>query len=163
MTPTIRFATADDAPLIHRFIVDLATYERERDAVQVTVDTLRTQLASDKPPFEYLIAHAGDEPVGFALFFTSYSTWRGRPGLYLEDLFVPESRRGRGFGLALLRRLAAIAVDRGYARMEWAVLDWNKPSIDFYDALDAQPLNAWIVYRPTHEPLERVAAADEAA
>ncbi len=149
MNLSIRSAVPDDAAVIHRFISELAEYEREPDAVEATPASLRAQLESPKPPFECLIAERDGQPVGFALFFQSYSTWRGRPGLYLEDLFVPPSERGKGVGKALLRRLAAIAVQRGYGRMEWAVLDWNQTAIDFYESLGAEPLDEWTVYRLT--------------
>src|SRR5262249_25572811 len=132
MAVTIRFATPADAETIHRFIRGLAEYERMPDAVEVTPAILRAQMTSERPPFECLIAVVDREPVGFALFFQSYSTWRGRPGIFLEDLFVEPLRRGQGVGAALLRRVAALAVERGCARLEWAVLDWNTPAIGFY-------------------------------
>lgn len=150
----IRFATVDDAATIHALIVALAVYEREPDAVEATPESLRAQLAMERPPFECLLAEdeAGDA-VGFALFFHNYSTWRGRPGLYLEDLFVRPEARGRGLGGALLRRLAMIATERGCARMEWSVLDWNELAIDFYHRLGAQPMTAWTTWRLDGEAL----------
>lgn len=157
MNPTIRMARPADAELIHRFIVELATYEREPDAVETTPERLRAQLSEARPPFECLIAELAGEPCGFALFFHSYSTWRGRPGIYLEDLFVPPEQRGRGVGFALLQRLAQLTIERGCARLEWAVLDWNQPAIDFYERLDAFPMDGWTVYRLTREPLEQLA------
>jgi GNAT superfamily N-acetyltransferase len=157
MPLSIRFAVPDDAATIHRFIVDLATYEREPHAVEVRVDELRAQLASEAPPFECLIAELDDLPVGFALFFASYSTWRGRPGLYLEDLFIDPPARGRGVGKALLRRLAGLAVERGCARMEWSVLDWNQPAIDVYEAIGAMPMSEWTTWRLTGDALRRFA------
>ena len=153
MTLRIRFAEPGDAGTIHRFICELATYEREPDAVEVTPARLRAQLASTRPPFECLVAESGGEPAGFALFFQTYSTWRGEAGIHLEDLFVPPANRGLGVGRALLRRLAAVTVERGFARLEWAVLDWNRPAIDFYEALGAEPLSEWTTYRLDNEAL----------
>ncbi|MBL8947380.1 MAG: GNAT family N-acetyltransferase [Myxococcales bacterium] len=143
----MRTATTEDAATILRFIRELAVYEREPDAVEVTLDTLREQLASPRPPFECVIAELAAEPVGFALFFANYSTWRGRAGLYLEDLYVTPEARGAGVGKALLRHLAALAVARGCVRMEWSVLDWNAPAIGFYDSIGAAPMSQWTVYR----------------
>jgi GNAT superfamily N-acetyltransferase len=156
---TVRFAVPEDADTIHRFIVGLAVYEREPDAVMCTPDILRRQLASERPPFECLLAEEDGEARGFALFFHTYSTWRGSAGVYLEDLFVPEVYRGRGIGKRLLIELARIARDRGCARLEWAVLDWNEPAIGFYKELGAQPIAVWSLYRLTDEPL--AALADE--
>lgn len=143
----IRFATPDDASTLHHLITALAVYEKEPDAVEVTVDDLRAQLSAAAPPFECLIADDSQQVLGFALFFASYSTWRGRPGLYLEDLFVPEAHRGRGVGKALMLRLLEIARERGYGRMEWAVLDWNTDAIGFYEHLGAAPNEGWTTYR----------------
>lgn len=145
----IRPAGPADAEVIHAFIVGLAVYERAPDAVEVTPAELAAQLAADVPPFECLLAFDGARPVGFALFFPTYSTWRGRVGLHLEDLFVPEADRGRGVGRALLRRLARIAVERGCARLEWAVLDWNAPAIGFYRRLGAEAMDEWTTHRLT--------------
>ena len=147
MSIALRPAKPEDAPEIHRLIVALATYEREPDAVVVTPAELAAQLASERPPFECLLAVVDDEVVGFALYFHNYSTWRGRAGLYLEDLFVEPSQRGRGVGRRLLGALARIAVDRGCARMEWMVLDWNEPAIAFYRSLGARPVDGWHVFR----------------
>lgn len=147
---TLRRATPDDAATIHALIRALAAYEREPDAVRATPESLAAQMREERPPFECLLAErAGAEPraVGFALFFTTYSTWRGSPGLWLEDLFVREEERGRGAGRALLRALGALAVERGCGRLEFAVLDWNTPSIGFYRALGAVPMDAWTTYR----------------
>lgn len=150
---TIRFATADDAPVIHRFICQLAEYEREPDAVEVMPDELREQMASDPPPFECLIAKLGDKPVGFALFFHNYSTWRGRRGLYIEDLFVPPEHRRLGFGRKLLVELARIARKRDCARVEWSVLKWNEMALSFYRKLGAVPMDEWVTFRLTDDPL----------
>lgn len=154
MPARLRVAGPADAAVIHRLIVDLATYEREPDAVVATVDGLRAQLAAERPPFECILADDEDgATVGFALYFHNYSTWRGRPGLYLEDLFVEPARRGRGIGKQLLVRLAQIAVERGCARMEWAVLDWNAPAIAFYEKLGARPIGEWTIFRLTGQEL----------
>ena len=157
MKPSIRFATPQDAEVIWRLIRDLAVYEREPDAVEATPDSLCEQMQASVPPFECLIAQSADEVVGFALFFHNYSTWRGRRGLYLEDLFVPTEHRGKGIGGALLARLAAIAVERGCGRMEWAVLNWNSPAIKVYEGLGAQPMKDWTTWRLTGEPLAQLA------
>jgi len=154
---TIRFANPDDAETIVRFVRELAEYEREPDAVEATPAVVRAQLESARPPFECLIAETDDGAIGFALFFTSYSTWRGQAGLWLEDLYVTPAARRAGAGRALLARLARIASERGYARMEWAVLDWNRPAIDFYRALEAEALDEWTTYRLTDGPLARMA------
>lgn len=161
MSLRIRFATPEDAETLHRFIVALAEYEREPDAVQVTPAELREQLGRERPPFECLLAEDPDAspPVarGFALFFHNYSTWRGRPGLYLEDLFVPQEHRGQGVGGALLASLARLARERGCARMEWWVLDWNRPAIEVYEGLGATAMSEWTTYRLTDEPLRQLA------
>jgi GNAT superfamily N-acetyltransferase len=153
----IRIATADDAATLLRFIQELAEYEREPAAVKTTAETLRAQLSSAKPPFECLLAVENGEPVGFALFFQSYSTWRGQPGVYLEDLYVPERLRRKGIGRALLRAVARVAVERKAGRLEWAVLDWNQPAIDFYRSLGAVPMNEWTVFRLSDETLANLA------
>ncbi len=155
--PHLRPARPEDAELLHALIVALAIYEREPDAVEATPADLRAQLSQERPPFEALIAELDAEPVGFALFFHNYSTWRGRPGLYLEDLFVRPEGRGRGVGRALLRRLAQIALERGCARMEWWVLDWNTPAIGFYEKLGARAMGEWTTFRLTGEALAALA------
>ena len=154
---SIRFATPDDADLILRFIRGLATYEREPDAVKATAAELRAQMKSASPPFECLIAQDARTPVGFALFYRSYSTWLGRPLLFLEDFFVEEEYRGSGAGFALIKRLAEIARDRGYSRLEWRVLDWNEPAHRFYRSIGAVPIDAWTVWRIEGDALERLA------
>ena len=153
----IRFANVGDAETIHRFIVELAVFELAPDAVETTPEILRRQLASPRPPFECFIALTDDVPVGFALFFPTYSTWRGRPGIHLEDLYVTPAARGKGVGRALLAKLAALCTERDCARLEWAVLDWNEPAIEFYRALNAKPMAEWITYRLTRAPLEQLA------
>jgi GNAT superfamily N-acetyltransferase len=149
----IRAATAADVPQVLRLIRDLATYEREPDAVVTTEADLERWVFGDDAVASVLVAEHDGEVVGMALWFRSYSTWTGQPGIYLEDLFVEPEHRGSGLGKALLVELARIAVERGYARVEWAVLDWNQPSIDFYDALGARPQDDWTTYRLTGEAL----------
>jgi GNAT superfamily N-acetyltransferase len=160
MTPTVRPATPDDAELIHRFVCELAEYEREPAAVKTTSEGLRAQMLLARPPFECAIAELDGEPAGFALFFHNYSTWTGKPGIYLEDLFVRPTARGRGLGKALLVHLARLACERGCGRFEWAVLDWNRPAIEFYEALRAVPMSEWTVYRLAGDALQRLADAD---
>lgn len=160
MPARLRAAGPDDAETLRRLIVDLATYEREPAAVHVTVDELRDQLAAARPPFECLLAEDDDgAAVGFALYFHNYSTWRGRQGLYLEDLYVEPARRGHGIGRQLLARLAQLALERGCARMEWAVLDWNAPAIAFYTRLGARAMAEWTTFRLTDAALRELAAS----
>lgn len=158
MTFAIRTATPDDAEAIHGFIYELAVYEKEPDAVEATPDSIRAQMQSDRPPFECLIGEVDATPVGMALYFQSYSTWKGVPGLYLEDLYVQPAHRGAGYGGALLAELAAAAVDRGFARVDWSVLDWNTPSIEFYQSVDAEIKRDWIPCRLTEDALTAMAA-----
>lgn len=153
----IRVATADDAKTIFDFIVALALYEREPNAVETTAEILAMQLASKSPPFECLIAELQDEPVGFALFFANYSTWKGCTGIYLEDLFVPEEHRGKGVGKTLLSELARLTINRGGARLEWSVLDWNQDSIDFYEKLGADIRRDWLPCRLSDNALHDLA------
>jgi GNAT superfamily N-acetyltransferase len=149
----IRAATIADAACILGFIRALAEYEREPQAVEVDEATLARQLDERPPPFECLIAELAGRPVAFALFFHTYSTWRGKRGIWLEDLFVlPEARRA-GIGAALLARIAALALERNCARFEWSVLDWNTPAIDFYRSVGAQVLEPWRICRLTGEAL----------
>lgn len=157
MTLTIRFATPRDAETIVRFIRALAEYERDPGSVEVTPAQIRAQMEDASPPFECLLAEYEAEAVGFALFFRNYSTWRGRSGLYLEDIFVGDEYRGRGIGGALMRRLARIALDRGWARMEWSVLNWNTPAQGFYREHGARALDNWTTWRLDGEALVRTA------
>ncbi len=154
---SIRFATARDAEVIVGFVRGLAQYEREPEAVELTPETLRAQMESADPPFECLIAEQDSVAAGFALFFRNYSTWRGLPGLFLEDLFVAPQYRRKGIGRALLQRLAAISMERGYGRMEWSVLDWNTPAHQFYRALGAIPMDQWTIWRLCGDPLAQAA------
>ena len=160
----IRSARVDDVPIIMELIRDLATYERAPDEVTATEEQLVTVLFSERPAAEVLLAFERKLPVGFAVYFYNFSTWLGRPGLYLEDLFVKPEKRGKGYGRALLVELAKIARDRGCGRMEWAVLNWNEPAIKFYQALGAKPMNEWTVFRLTRDEIAKLAdAADTAA
>ena len=156
----IRFAGPDDAATLLEFIRALARYERMPDAVEVDEATLRAQMNEAHPPFECLLAERDGRPLGFALFFYSYSTWRGRRGIWLEDLFVlPEERRS-GVGRALLERIAAIAVERGCARFEWSVLDWNEPAIAFYRTLGVEIMDEWRICRISDAALVKLAGGD---
>jgi GNAT superfamily N-acetyltransferase len=160
----IRPAHVEDVPIILQLIRDLATYERAPDEVVATEEELIDVLFGERPVAEVLLAFEEESPVGFAVYFYSFSTWLGRPGLYLEDLFVKPEKRGKGYGRALLVELAKIARDRGCGRMEWAVLNWNEPAIKFYRALGAKPMNEWTVFRLTREEIAKLAdAADTAA
>ena len=147
----IRPARVDDVPVILELIRDLATYERAPDEVTATEEQLVDVLFGERPAAEVLLAFEGKSPVGFAVFFYNFSTWLGRPGLYLEDLFVKPEKRGKGYGRALLVDLAKIARDRGCGRMEWAVLNWNDPAIQFYRKLGAKPMDEWTVFRLTRD------------
>jgi len=145
--PRIRFAMEADVPLLLGFIRDLADYEKLVHLVEADEDRLRRTLFGDIPRAEALIAEMDGRPAGFALFFHSYSTFLAKPGLYLEDLYVSPEYRGQGLGKALLKRLAALAVERDCGRFEWSVLDWNEDAIGFYRALGARPVEGWTVYR----------------
>ena len=153
----IRAATPADVPVILRFIRDLAAFEREPDAVSATVPMLTEALFGDRPAAEAVIAEVDGAPAGFALFFHNFSTWIGRRGLYLEDLYVTPAARGRGVGRALLAHLAGVALDRGCARFEWSVLDWNAPAIALYRAIGAEPMDGWTTQRLTGDALVRLA------
>lgn len=156
---SIRAARADDAATLLRFVRELATYEREPDAVEVTEEILRAQLSEASPPFECLIAEGSNEALGFALFFHTYSTWRGKRGVFLEDLWVTPSARRRGVGRALLVALARLARDRDCARLEWSVLDWNQLAIDFYRGVRATPMKDWTRWRLDGDALDALADA----
>jgi GNAT superfamily N-acetyltransferase len=150
-------ATERDVPQILELIKGLAEYERLSHVVEATEDRLRQTLFGDRPAAEVWMAYhkedGGEECAGFALFFTNYSTFLGKPGLYLEDLFVKPHLRRKGIGMALLKKLAEIARERDYGRMEWSVLDWNEPAINFYKKLGAVPLEEWTMFRLTGEAL----------
>lgn len=151
-------ATAADVPVILEMIRGLAEYEKLSHVVAATEEQLRQTLFGARPGAEVLLAHLHGEPIGFALFFPNYSTFLAQPGIYLEDLYVKPHARGKGAGLALFVELARIAVARGCGRVEWAVLDWNEPSIRFYKKLGAVAMEDWTTFRLTSEPLARLAA-----
>lgn len=157
--PLIRTATHDDVPLILEFIRGLADYERLADEVEATEEKLRATLFPDAGASvaQCVLAFDGDTPAGFAIFFFNYSTFLARPGLYLEDLFVKPEFRGRGIGKALLLHLAKLANVRGCGRMEWTVLDWNQPAIEFYESLGAERKKAWQICRLTGPSLRQYA------
>jgi GNAT superfamily N-acetyltransferase len=154
----LRPAVPSDVPVILRFITALAEYERLLDQVSATDEALHTALFGPQPRAEVLIAEWHGAPAGFALFFHNFSTFLAKPGLYLEDLFVLPEFRGRGIGKALLTRLAALAVERGCGRFEWTVLDWNEPSIRFYESLGGARLDDWRIFRVTGQALARMAS-----
>src|SRR3954452_3930217 len=154
---SIRPATPADVPLILQLIRDLATYERAPNDVTATEAQLNEVLFGPKPSAEVLIAREADGAVGFAVYFYNFSTWLGKAGLYLEDLFVKPEKRGRGYGRALLVELARIARDRRCGRMEWAVLDWNEPAIGFYKKIGAKAMHEWTVFRLNEEETARLA------
>ena len=156
----IEWARESDVPVILSLIRGLADYEKAGPGdLSVDESTLRASLFGRKPAAEVLLAYEDGRPVGFAVFFHNFSTWRGRHGLYLEDLFVIPEARGHGCGKALLRKLARIAMERGCARMEWAVLDWNTPAIEFYKSLGAVAKDEWTIFRLSGDAIERLAAS----
>lgn len=159
MATVIREATPADVPQILDFIRALAAYEREPDAVKATEDDLLRDGFGPNPIFFCLMAEEDGAPAGFAFYFFSYSTWLGRPGLYLEDLFVYPEFRGLGIGKSLLQRVAAIAVEKGCPRLQWEVLDWNTPAIEFYTAMGAEFMDTWRNVRVSGEALHRLAGA----
>lgn len=161
MATNIRPATRADVSTILDLIRGLAAYEREPYAVMATEEDLLRDGFGDHPYFSCLIAEEEEVPAGFAFYFFDYSTWLGRPGLYLEDIFVYPEFRGRGIGKALLQRVAAIAVEKGCPRMKWEVLDWNTPAIDFYAAMGAEFLDTWRNVRVSGEALHRLASSAE--
>lgn len=151
-----RFAKENDVPIILQFIKELADYEKMLDDV-VADEALLREWIFEKEKAEVIFALIDGKEAGFALFFHNFSTFLGRAGIYLEDLYVKPEYRGKGLGKGLLKQLAKIAVERGCGRLEWSCLDWNKPSIDFYLSLDATPMNEWTVYRLTGETLRKMA------
>jgi GNAT superfamily N-acetyltransferase len=152
----IRLATPIDLPLIAQLIRELAEYEKLGHAVDFSEEELRQHLFGPRPYAEALIAEDDGQGIGFALFFHNFSTFHGKPGIYLEDLFVRPAYRGKGHGKALLSTLAKLAVERGCCRLEWAVLDWNQPAIDIYESLGAKPLEDWLIYRLTGDALAKL-------
>jgi GNAT superfamily N-acetyltransferase len=159
MAISIRAATRDDIPLILGFIRGLAEYEKLLHEVEATEERLQTTLfpSSGRPAAECVVAFCDDAPAGFAIYFTTYSTFLAKPGIWLEDLFVKPELRGRGIGKALVLHLAKLVNDRGYGRLEWSVLDWNKPAIDFYESLGAKRMTQWEICRLTGAALKRYA------
>lgn len=158
MTNTIRPATPDDVPLIAQLIRDLAEYEKLSHEVRFDEATLTRHLFGPHPMAEVVIGQIDRAPQGFALFFHNFSTFEGRPGIYLEDLYVRPAARGSGLGKALLLHLAALAQERGCARLEWSVLDWNTPSVEFYRRMGAKPMEQWTVMRVDGATLAQLAA-----
>ncbi|GAA3618696.1 GNAT family N-acetyltransferase [Microlunatus ginsengisoli] len=155
--PAVRPAVAADVPRIRELIAELAAYERAADQARATDEQLQTALFGPRPAVFALVAEAGAEVVGFALWFLNFSTWEGVHGIYLEDLYVRSAYRGQGLGKALLQSLASIAVARGYARFEWWVLDWNTPSIEFYRSMGAVAMDKWTVFRLSGDALRAAA------
>jgi len=155
-TVEIRPARPSDIDLLLELIHELAVYEKAPEEAVATPELMHEALFGQKPTAEAVIAEWRGQPAGFALFFHNFSTWLGKPGLYLEDLFVPERFRGRGIGKALLLHLAGIARERDCGRMEWSVLDWNRPAIEFYEALGAKPQSEWTVYRLDEKSLQKL-------
>jgi len=155
---TIRPATVDDIPLILEFIKELAEYEKLAHEVVATEEILRETLFEDSSVAEVILGHQGESPISFALFFYNFSTFLGRPGLYLEDLFVKPEGRGQGIGRVMLAYLARLAQQRGCGRFEWSVLDWNQPAIAFYESIGSVAMDDWTGYRVTGSALERLAA-----
>ena len=154
---TIRPATIADTDLILHFVRELAIYEKAEDEAKATPEHVRRTLFCEQPAVFGLICEVDGKAVGFAVYFFNYSTWQGQHGLYLEDLYVSPEQRGKGAGKALLSHLAKIALDNNCGRFEWSVLDWNMPSIEFYDSLGAKPQSEWIRYRMTGEALQALA------
>jgi GNAT superfamily N-acetyltransferase len=150
-------ATVRDVPTMVALVRELAAYERALDQVELTNELLEASLFGDQPAVFAHVAEVDGEVAGFALWFLSFSTWLGRNGIYLEDLYVRPERRGEGLGKALLAELARVCVERGYGRLEWSVLDWNTPAIDFYRARGATPQRNWMVFRLTGDPLRQLA------
>lgn len=155
----IRVATVSDVNVIHDLIVQLAIYEKEPDAVIATPDQIKENLFGDEPVAFCHVAEVEGKIVGIAIWFLNYSTWLGKAGLYLEDLFVLPEFRGRGLGLEFMKTLAKICVERGYERFQWWVLDWNEPSINFYKSIGAEAMDEWTVYRLSGSALSNFAAS----
>lgn len=153
----IKNAQENDIPLILTFIKELAFYEKLAHVVVATEEHLREHLFGTNPKAEVVLAYYEQVPVGFALFFHNFSTFVGRPGIYLEDLFVRETMRGKGIGKALLAHLAHVAIERNCGRFEWAVLDWNSPAIEFYKSLGAVPVDDWTIFRVSGDAMQHLA------
>ena len=155
---SIRKATQQDAELIMRFIIELAVYEKAEHEVVTSANELRRTLFGEDSKAHALICDIDGEPAGYAVYFFNYSTWLGRNGIYLEDVYVTPRYRGRGAGKALLKHVAGIAVENDCGRFEWSVLDWNTPAIEFYQSVGASPQDEWTIYRITGEALSKLAA-----
>lgn len=155
--PTIRKAERNDAALILQFIVELAVYEKAEDEVVATLADIENSIFGDEHNTDAIICEVNGKPIGFAVYFFNYSTWQGKHGLYLEDLYVSPDHRGSGAGKALLKYLAKIAISKNCGRFEWSVLDWNEPAIQFYQSIGAKPKDEWIGYRLSDEALEAFA------
>ena len=154
----LRSPTEDEVHLVVGFIHELAEYEKLSHECLISEEALRESLFGSRPYAETFLAFLDDEPIGFCLFFHNYSTFLGKPGLYLEDVYIQPEYRNRGYGKLILARLAALAIERGCGRFEWAVLDWNEPSIAFYRKIGAVPMNEWTVQRLTGDALRALAA-----
>lgn len=152
----IRYAVTEDAPRILQLIKDLAEYERAPLEAKATLEQIQETIFADKPTAFCHVAEEDGVVVGISIWFLNYSTWLGKPGIYLEDLYVDPAYRGKGYGLALLKELGTICVERDYERLQWWVLDWNKPSIEFYTSLGAVPMDEWTVYRVSGEALKKL-------
>ncbi len=159
MTISIRKAVPADAAIIHGFIVELAVYEKAEHEVKASIAEIESSIFSASSPAKALICELNGEAIGFAVYFYNYSTWQGRKGLYLEDLYVSPKHRGLGAGKFLLRHLAQVAVEEGCGRFEWSVLDWNQPAIEFYDSVGAKPQAEWLKYRLAGDDLFNFAKA----
>jgi GNAT superfamily N-acetyltransferase len=159
LTNLIRAAQISDVPAIHELIVELAIYEREPDAVVASITDIETNLFGPDPVAYCHVAEVQGEIVGIAIWFLNYSTWLGKAGLYLEDLFVRPEFRGQGLGMDLMKTLAKLCVERGYERFQWWVLDWNEPSINFYKSIGAEAMDEWTVYRLSGSALKNFAAS----
>jgi GNAT superfamily N-acetyltransferase len=160
LTISIRKAVPADAAIIHGFIVELAVYEKAEHEVKASIAEIESSIFSASSPAKALICELNGEAIGFAVYFYNYSTWQGRKGLYLEDLYVSPKHRGLGAGKFLLRHLAQVAVEEGCGRFEWSVLDWNQPAIEFYDSVGAKPQAEWLKYRLAGDDLFNFAQAE---
>ena len=154
----IRNAVKEDAPQILQLIKDLAEYEKAPLEAKATLEQINESLFSDDPHAFCHVVEVDGTVVGISIWFLNYSTWLGKPGIYLEDLYIDPAYRGKGFGLALLKELAKICIERNYERLQWWVLDWNEPSIEFYKNLGAEPMDEWTVYRMSGDALRKLAA-----
>lgn len=152
----IRYARKEDAPTILQLISDLAEYEKSPHEAVATLNQIEESLFSHNPTAFCHVAEVDGNVIGISIWFLNYSTWLGKPGIYLEDLYIDPAHRGKGFGLSLLQELAKICVERGYERLQWWVLDWNQPSIEFYKSLGAEPMDEWTVYRVSGDALKKL-------